>query len=256
MILVLGKALDIMELLGRNPNREIALGEIAHTLHMDRGTCSNIIKTLASRGYVQQTGPRQGYKMGYMIYNLASSSVNNDELTKIAREDVERLGKKINECVLLSVIRNDKRVVLFRADPDRDIFVKAFIDKGVYGANSGRVILANYTPSHMEKFIIRKGLPTIDEWPEIYQSDNVKGELMNILSSIRMSGYSIMTDMNDITGIAAPIFRDGHVAGSIGTYVPNFRLTSTSAILEDVLNCAREINHKIALTDGVKQCSV
>ena len=50
MILVLGKALNILDLLGKTPNREMALGEIAAALNMDRGTCANIIKTLADRG--------------------------------------------------------------------------------------------------------------------------------------------------------------------------------------------------------------
>ena len=146
MILVLVKALNILDFLGKTPNREIPLGEIAAALNMDRGTCSNIMKTLAAKGFVQQSDPRMGYKLGYMIYSLANSSVNNDELTKIAREDVTKLGDKLNESAILSVIRNDKRVVLFQSRPDREQILTANIDKSVYSANTARVILANYTP--------------------------------------------------------------------------------------------------------------
>ena len=44
MIKVIEKALNILELLAGEQDREISLGEIASTLNMDRGTCSNIRK--------------------------------------------------------------------------------------------------------------------------------------------------------------------------------------------------------------------
>lgn len=251
MILVLGKALNILELLGYAPGTELPMSEIADKLNMDRGTCANILKTLADRGYVQQSAPRQGYKLGYMAYNLVNSSVNNDELTKIARDDVMRLGQSLNESAILSVIRNDKRIVLLQTTPDREVTINTKIAKSIWSANTGRVILANYTPVHQEKFIIRNGIPTKEEWPEIYRSNNPAGELKNLLSTIRISGYEIFTDQNDITGFAAPIFRDGHVAGSVGIYLPSYRVNNEKAVLNKVLACAAEINRKIQLTDNL-----
>ncbi|MDD6254236.1 MAG: IclR family transcriptional regulator [Candidatus Cryptobacteroides sp.] len=254
MILVLVKALNILDFLGKTPNREIPLGEIAAALNMDRGTCSNIMKTLAAKGFVQQSDPRMGYKLGYMIYSLANSSVNNDELTKIAREDVTKLGDKLNESAILSVIRNDKRVVLFQSRPDREQILTANIDKSVYSANTARVILANYTPPHQEKFIIRNGMPTETQWPELYRSSNPSGELMNELSSIKRKGYAIQEDRHSsTTGFAAPLFRRGHVEGSVGVFIPDSREIDRKAILCEVLDCAREINHKIALIDKIEE---
>ena len=52
MIKVIDKALNILELLANEQNKKFQLGEIADTLKMDHGTCANIIKTLAARGYV------------------------------------------------------------------------------------------------------------------------------------------------------------------------------------------------------------
>ena len=252
MILVIGKALNIMELLARNTGKEFPLSEIADTLDMDHGTCANILKTLVSRGYVNQAGPRQGYKLGYMVYNLANSSVNNDDLTKIAREDVTNLGAKLNESAILSVIRNDKRVVLFHTEPDREMVIKTNIAKSIYSANTGRVILANYAPAHQEKFIIRNGLPTPEEWPEVFLSDDPAGELKNLLALIKINGYEIFIDNNDIEGFAAPLFNEDHVVGSVGVYLPVFRVRDKKAILKEVLDCAERINRKIALTEGLE----
>ena len=149
MIKVIEKALNILELLAAEQNREIGLGEIASTLGMDRGTCSNIIKTLVARGYIQQDGPRQGYRFWYMPYKLTNSLINNEELTKIARDDVDKLGRSLNETAILSCIKNDKRIVLYNTNPDRELIVKSNFSKSIYSANTGRVILANYTPAHI-----------------------------------------------------------------------------------------------------------
>lgn len=249
VIKVLDKALNILELLGSEQNREFPLGEIADTLKMDHGTCANIIKTLTTRGYVNHDGPRQGYKFGYMPYKLTNTAINNEELTKIARDEIDRLGTSLNESAILSCIKNDKRIVLYHTVPDRDLIVRTNVDKSIYSANTGRVIIANYTPVHLEKCLIRLGLPSKEEWPEIYDSDNPQGELVNRLAAVRVAGYEIHHDTNGIVGVAAPIFKAGHVVGSVGVYMPKMRYTDEGSILKKVLDTASAINKKIELTD-------
>lgn len=249
MIKVIDKALNILELLANEQNKKFRLGEIADTLKMDHGTCANIIKTLAARGYVQQDGPRMGYKFGYMPYKLTNSAINNEELTKTAREEIDRLGERLNETAILSCIKNDKRVVLYHTTPNRELIVRTNVDKSIYSANTGRVIIANYTPTHLEKCLIRLGMPSEAEWPEIYKSNNPHGELINRLTAIKSTGYEIHHDSNEIVGIAAPVFGGGHVLGSVGVYMPKMRLANEEETLKLVLETAEAINKKIALTD-------
>lgn len=251
MIQSIIKAMNIIEYLAANSNREVALKEIADALDMDHSTCVNIIKTLASRGYIQQSAPRCGYKFGYMFYKLTDTAMVHEELTKIAREDVEILGRETNESAILSIIKNDKRIVLFYTTPNRELFVRPSIDKSVYTANTGRVILANYTPDHLEKFIIRNSLPTRDEWPAIYKSGNPDLEFRRCLNKIRKNGYEIDYSTNGIVGFAAPLWRNGHVAGSVGIYLPTSRLDNEKLILNRVLDTAKSINAKLQLTDNV-----
>ncbi len=247
-IKVVEKALNILELLAGEQNREFKLGEIAQTLEMDCGTCANIIKTLYLRGYVHKDGPRLGYKFGYMPYKLTNSAINNEELTKIAREDMNRLGGELNETAILSCIRNDKRIVLYNTIPDRKLIVRTNVDKSIYSANTGRVILANYTPAHLEKCLIRLGMPSKEEWPEIYESSNPHGELMNMLTKVRIDGYEIHHDPNGIIGVAAPLFKAGHVIGSVGVYMPQMRYNNEKHILQMVLDTAEAINTKVQRT--------
>jgi DNA-binding IclR family transcriptional regulator len=60
MIQVIHRALDMLELLGSQPERVFPLGEIAQLLDLHRATCSNILKTLSQRGYVERLPARGG----------------------------------------------------------------------------------------------------------------------------------------------------------------------------------------------------
>ena len=252
MIQVLERAMNILELLSLNPEKEVPLSEISSALSLDKGTCTNILKTLSSHGYVQQNAPRSGYKLGYKMYRITGRSVENEELTKIAREDVKRLGEMFNETSLLSVVRNDKRIVLYGTEPDRALVVRTADGRSVYSACTGRAIIANYSPSHLEKLVIRLGLPPADEWPEIYGSENPSGELMNLLTKIRTDGYASYLDKNGIVGFAAPIFKGGHVAGSVGIYLPESRMNDHELFRNAVLECAGRVNDKLSRIEGIR----
>ena len=245
MILVVEKALRILEYLGENPSKTASLSEIAGAMGMDRGTCTHILKTLCAQGFVQQEAPRSGYQLGYKLYHLTGKAVDNEELTAIARRDVDALAAELNETAMLVIARNDKRVVLYNTVPNRSIVVRTDMERSIYSACAGRVILAYYTPSHLDKCLIRMGLPSRDEWPEIYLSEHPEQELIDTLARIKMRGYDIQYD-TELTGFAAPLFMDGHVKGSIGTYLPKDRVGDEERIIRPLLHYAGEINRKLA----------
>ena len=245
MIQVLDRAMRIIELLGENPGKTYPLSEIAQTVNLDKGTCARIVKSLSEKGFVQQEAPRSGYQLGYKLYHITGHPVENAELTKIARRDVEGLGAALNETALLAVSRNDRRVVLYSTVPDRSLVVRTNTERPIYSVCAGRVILANYTPAHLEKCLIRMGLPSREEWPEIYLSDSPEQALVNALTRIKQKGYDILDDRHGIVGFAAPLFQGGHVVGSLGTYLPAARITDPQKILDTLLYYTKEINLKL-----------
>lgn len=244
MIQVLEKALRIVEFLGEDPRNAVPMSKIADTLSLDRGTCSHILKTLSAHGFVEQELPRSGYKLGYKFYHITGHHVENNELTEIARKDVEALGSELNETAMLAINRNDMRVVLYHTTPNRSVVASTDMERSAYAACAGRVIMAHYSPKHLEKCLIRLGLPTQKEWPEIYQSDNPEQHLVNTLAAIKLRGYDIQYD-HEVTGFASPLFIKGHVIGSLGTYLPNSRLTDKETIIKAMLHHASEINRKL-----------
>ncbi len=246
MIQVLDRAMRIMEMLGGNQSRMYTPSEIAKSLAIDTGTCNRILKSLASRGFVQQQSARGGYQVGYKLFHIVGKQAENSELTKTARKDIEELGEILNETALLAVSYNDKRVVLFSTTPQHNIVVRTDIERSIYSVCAGRVILAHYTPSHLEKCIGRLGLPSKEEWPELYTSDNPDQKLVNELVRIKQNGYDVLNDKKGTIGFAAPIFHNGHLLGSVGVYLPIIRMTDQNMIIQRLLHCTSEINRKIA----------
>lgn len=254
MIQVLEKTFRIVDLLGENPGKALPLSTIADTLSIDRGTCAHILKSLSAWGFVQQEAPRSGYQLGYKFYHITGHFVENEELTAIARKDVDALGAELNETAMLAITRNDMRVVLYHTIPNRSIVARTDMERSIYSACAGRVIMAYYTPAHLEKCLIRLGLPSPEEWPEVNISGDPRHELLNALTEIKQRGYDIQYD-HEITGFAAPLFMGGHVKGSIGTYLPAERLKDKDKIINTILHYAGEINRKLEVmsrTGGAK----
>jgi len=245
MIQSIVKAMNIIEFLGANPSREYMMTEIADNFNMDYGTCTNILKTLASKGFIQQSGPRRGYKFGYIFYSMTGAMVENDELTNLAKSDIDKLGELIGERILLSVIKNDKRILLYYTTTDHELTVNTEVEKDVYATNTGRVIIANYSPAQLEKFISRAGLPKEEDWPEIYGSDNIKESLIYHLSVIKENGYDIYENKSGIHGLAVPIFKGKVSVGSIGICMPKSRCTNEKSILKELRKTAKTIGEKI-----------
>ena len=245
MIRVLEKAFNILEFLAKDAGKEYPLSVISKALDMDSSTCANIMKTLTMRGYTHQSAPRGGYKLGYMAYELVNSPVNNEELTMVAAEELARLCRELGETVLLSVIRNNTRIVLCQTEPENDSFVKTDTAKPIYATNTGRVILANYKPALLEKFISVNGLPSVEDWPEVYGSDNPYGNIMNLFTSIRRNGYEVYSGSDGTAGVAAPLFLNGIIMGSIGVCMQASRMNNQRLVVDRVLECAGRINGRL-----------
>src|SRR3546814_1707048 len=91
MIQVLHRALSILEFSARDNTKAFPLGEIASELGLNHATCANIIKTMVTRNYLEQLGPKKGYKLGYMAYQVVGNSSFEDKLKRAASEPMEGL---------------------------------------------------------------------------------------------------------------------------------------------------------------------
>jgi DNA-binding IclR family transcriptional regulator len=242
MIQVVNRALNILEFIASDSNKEFSLSEIANTLELQHSTCANILKTLVSRGYVEQTKVKGNYKLGIMIYHLSNNGSNSSIIN--ATEDLMiDLRNKVNETVILSVIKNQRRIVLSMMTNTHEIQVKTIKESSVYSATTGRVILAHYTENELNYFIEKVGLPSENEWPGI----NTKKKLREELYRIKTQNIEITLNKNHVIGLATPIIKESKIIASLGIYLPDFRYgdTEKKLLIAELLKTTEKINAKI-----------
>jgi DNA-binding IclR family transcriptional regulator len=164
MIQVIHRALDILELLGSHPERVFPLGEIAQLLDLHRATCSNILKTLWERGYVERLPARAGYRLGSLASPWQGLAEHDREVSLVARPVLQSLSQTLNETSLIGVIRGTKRITLECAASDRDLQVRSRQVRNVYETASGRLLVAYLPRQQQTAFVERVGLPDEHVW--------------------------------------------------------------------------------------------
>ena len=227
MIQVIGRVEEILVYLSKNRKREVPLSEIADTLNMNRATCANILKALKEIGFIEQISYRKGYVLGEKLFAIVG--VNNDP-DRIVTPLIDSLCKEVNENVMLSVIKNDKRINLYSVTANHPIEAKIIYEMKAWQATTAKVIIAQYSSEKLNNFLKLAGMPGKD-WPEVKTK-----ELLNCLSEIRAKNCFTVINQH-FACIAAPVFKNGEVIASIGCYLPDMRLTkSFHKKLEDKLS--------------------
>ena len=243
MIQVIHRALDLLELLGSQPERIFPLGEMAQILDLHRATCSNILKTLAQRGYVERLPARGGYRLGSLASPWQGLAAHDRELSVLARPVLQALSKELNETSLIGVIRGTRRVTLECAASDRDLQVRSRQVRNVYETASGRLLLAYLPPDQRAAFVDRAGLPDESVWPEIKSLE----DLEKSLAAIRRQKLARSDSAEHVVGLAVPVWRENQVVASVSVYLPQVRFTAQhrSRIISALRKAGKEITEQL-----------
>ncbi len=244
MIQVIHRAMDILEFVAKDRNKEFVLGEISKSLGLNKGTCANIIKTLVNREYLEQSGKKQGYKLGPRAYYLTGNFSNKKELLMVSKVPMKELNKRFNESCILVILKDNMRVTLHKELSTQELqVVTSGEERNVYLTATGRMILASMNPRDRDSFIQKYGLPN-EMWPEV----NNRDELLFELEKIREKQLSIHFDSTHVVGVGAPIFKNNEVVASLGIYLPEVRFTYQvqEQIFSEISKTANRISEEIA----------
>lgn len=243
MIQVINRALNILEIISHDHDKEWGLSEIADELELNHGTCANILKTLVQRGYVEQMGLKKGYKLGYMAYQLTASNEYNIQLINATKTFIDSLAIALNETVILSHIKNGKRIIVYEALCNQEIQIRTTPESTAYRATTGRMILAHYSPKELKDFINMVGLPSKEDWPEVTN----EADLIKSLNETRKKNIEITWNSNHVVGLATPLFKKNKIIASLGVYLPDIRFSKTERnfIVKEMLKTTELINSKI-----------
>ncbi|BBD46387.1 IclR helix-turn-helix domain protein [Petrimonas sp. IBARAKI] len=243
MIQVINRALNILELVSKERDRDFSLGEIANSLNLNASTCANIIKTLVNRGYLEQKGIKQGYKLGVQAYYLTGNFSNRKELLKASVIPLQELRDILNESCILTIMKENMRVTLHKELSSQELqVVSSGEEKNIYLTATGRIVLACQNINTQFDFIKKYGLPG-SMWPEVINEK----DLIDELDKIKRKQLAIHFDGAFIVGVGAPIYKNGAVVAAIGVYLPEVRFNykMQERIFVEISRTAQLISEKM-----------
>ncbi|CAG2146039.1 IclR family transcriptional regulator [Cupriavidus numazuensis] len=104
------RVIEIMEIYARE-GRSLTLTELAKLLGAPMSSCLGLIRTLASLGYLYETGRRQGYYPTSRLLNIAQRISRNDPLLERVQPVLETLRDATGETVIFGKLQDDGRVL-------------------------------------------------------------------------------------------------------------------------------------------------
>lgn len=244
MVLVIVKALDILEWVARDPGKAHSLTEIAEALQMNQATCVNILQTLVTKNYLEHLGRKKGYRLGPMAYNLTNNLSYSQNLVSAAKDEMEKLTAQLNETSILGIIRNQKRFIVHLVNSDQDLQVRSRTERNVYETATGRLLLAFMPDKERDSFLHSNGLPSADTWPEAA----TPADLDAALAKIRSEELAVTYSKTHIIGLAVPIRKSGQVVAGLSVFLPEIRCSAPrkNEIVHALQQAAQVINERLA----------
>ncbi len=243
MVLVIIKALDILEYIAQDSERAYTLTEISERLDLNQATCANILKTLVSKNYVEHLGRKKGYRLGPMAFNLTNNPGYNQNLVMAGKPEMEALTDQLNEGCLLGIIRNQKRLILHIVNSDQDLQVRSKTERDVYETASGRLLLAYMSKKEVESFVNGNGLPAPGVWKEV----ETREDLMRALEKIQREEIVITHSAKHIIGVAVPVKKKGKIIAALSVFLPEIRFPAPrkKEIIAALKLAAENINKRL-----------
>lgn len=211
------RALDVLGAFAPGDG-ELLVADLVKRVGLSRPTLYRLLHTLEKKGYVASSGEPQRFRLGPAAARLAHAWSSALDLGEIARPLMQEAWSFTAETVALYVPRDDMRLCIAELQSPQALSYRrgvGYSEKLVKGA-SGRAILA-YTPlapGQLEAYAA--GTSADLDW------------LREQMVLTRERGYAIGHNelIQGAYAVAAPFFdARGHVAGALGVFGPDVRLT-------------------------------
>ena len=216
------RADNILNVISVN-NEDIGLKEIANKLGLQSSTAFYLINTLIETNYLIQN--RKKYKLGPRNLELGNRYLDNLSIYKIGLPIAEEIAYKINECVLLYTLENNKFLELVKIDSTHSVQpTRIIIDANNANATAiGKILLSSFSKKELQEFVNNNKLNkftenTITSFNQLYKE----------LGKVRQNGYALDLEESDIgvNCIAAPIYdHKGELKSSMGCSIPSQRFS-------------------------------
>ena len=230
------KALDILELLG-DSSQGMSLTGIADALGRTKQELFRVLVRLQERGYLVRD-ENQFYRLSTRLFEIGSRHASTQMLIAHAMPHMERLARRLCESCHLSILVQNRMLVVARAEGDADVMLTVRIGATfeLHRRVSGLVGLALLSAQRRQEY-----------WKQSGESAERIADFERTMTAVRQRGYAD-EDSPIIRGVkdcATPVLGSGNSLLGV-LCVSHLCRKDESAeqadLVQAVLKCARDIS--------------
>jgi IclR family acetate operon transcriptional repressor len=243
------RCLSLLETLAASP-QGVALGTLAERLDLPKSAAHRLLRSLVSRGYVQQDAASQDYQLSLKIPLLGFRYLDSRYLPDVAQASLDRLAHESGEYCRIAMVDGEALAWIARAqgatqglryDPPMGG------DVVLHATATGKAWLASLPEDKALRIVCARGFAT----PPGFGERAVKNvdELRRQLEATRKRGYALAVEEGEpgIVAIAASFQAyegdSASVAGTVSIAGPRVRISDsrTHELAPLLLRTAREL---------------
>ncbi|MCJ2877633.1 SMP-30/gluconolactonase/LRE family protein [Rhizobium pusense] len=245
---LLGKACDIIEIIGRAPGR-VGQAELSEQTGIPRATLYRILAALIARGLIRPDPVTQNYTLGFNFLELAQNAWSSSDLASIASVELRRLRDLTGETSYLAVQEGSHVLALgrFESAHDKRSNARLGVLKPMHCTSQGKSILAHLSEAQLDTVLSGE----LQSFTANTISD--PKQLKSHLAIVRARGYAI-DDEEIVLGtrcVGAAILDDaGRPLAAISVAGPTFRMPPERAeqLGKELAEAARRISSQLTPT--------
>lgn len=246
------KTVKILNTISEGKGSPVSLLHISNVTGINKSTCSHIISTLATEGYVKQISHTKGYVLGPATYCLSRYGKYENELATICQPLIHWLNQKTGCSVILAVVEGGQKYTIDYIDSNKILPESSEImPDDIYRTATGRIIMSNMDKSEIKRIFEKNGLPPEGHWDEVTSFETLETKLSELDRNGIAQTCSVIDDGIIQLGYAAAIFRYTKCVGAIGVTVlctqeeyKNFD-EKEKLIKQNIIKARTEINRRL-----------
>ncbi|MFQ5835288.1 MAG: IclR family transcriptional regulator [bacterium] len=240
------KAIEVLEALAKTENG-VGITQLSRELNLPKSTIHQVLSTLKSVRFVEQSPEDKKYHLGLRIFELGNIVQSQLQLRKIAHSYLYSLSRKTNETTYLVVLENGGIVYIDCVESTARLRARPLFGERVplHCTSLGKAIMAFLPEEKINEIIQEDGLEQFTD-NTITDPQVLKREL----KEIRKRGYAIdnMEHEEGICCVGAPIRnhrKEVFAAISVSGPSQRFDPPRIQAMAKLVMETSQEISRKM-----------
>lgn len=189
---------------------------------LPKSTVSRLLLTLERLEMVERAPQGHGYKIGRGLVALVAHVPHTENLIALAQPFLQMLHDATGETVALTLPEGDQTFAAAQINSDHAIQVRDWtgIRIPMYAQSSGRVFLAERSPSQLERYLAKPRAPYTTK------TRTVPNPLRAALAEVRAQGCAwVFGEFEEgLTAVAAPVRNGvGKTVATVSIFGPSFR---------------------------------